>query len=66
MKIILKTLFFIVVLAIVLVSVFMLYANLPGPKPRQDVSFGITFSARYATDLGLSWKETYLALLDDM
>lgn len=42
------------------------YFNLPGPKPRQDVSFGITFSARYAQSLGLSWQETYTALLDDM
>ena len=40
--------------------------NVPGLHPREDVTLGITFSARYATDLGLDWKETYLALLDDM
>lgn len=42
------------------------YFNLPGPQPREDVHLGMTFSARYATDLGLDWKETYLALLHDV
>lgn len=42
------------------------FFNLPGPAPRDDVSLGMTFSARYASDLGLDWKETYLALLDDV
>jgi hypothetical protein len=40
------------------------FFNLPGPAPREDVTLGITFSSRYAADLGLDWKETYLALLD--
>lgn len=42
------------------------YFNLPGPAPREDVSLGMTFSSRYAEGLGLDWKETYLALLDDV
>lgn len=42
------------------------YFNLPGPAPREDVHLGMTFSSRYATDLGLDWRETYLALLDDV
>ncbi len=52
----------------VLVSLLLLfgYFNLPGPAPREDVALGMTFSSRYATDLGLDWKETYLALLDDV
>jgi hypothetical protein len=61
-----KLLLFTVILVFVLASVFMLYANMPAPAQREDVSFGISFSARYATSLGLSWQETYLALLDDM
>ncbi len=43
-----------------------LYFNLPGPMPREDVHLGMTFSSRYATDLGLDWKETYRALLSDV
>ncbi|MDP3956999.1 MAG: cellulase family glycosylhydrolase [bacterium] len=42
------------------------YFNLPGPEPRDDVKLGMTFSARYATALGLDWKQTYSALLDDV
>ena len=42
------------------------YFNLPGASPREDVHLGMTFSSRYATDLGLDWKETYHALLYDM
>lgn len=49
-----------------LVVLVFLYFNLPGPSPREDVALGMTFSSRYATDLGLDWRETYLALLDDM
>lgn len=49
-------------------SILLLFAyfNLPGPAPREDVELGMTFSSRYARDLGLDWKETYLALLDDV
>ena len=42
------------------------YFNLPGPSPKEDVSLGITFSSRYAEALGLDWKESYVALLDEV
>ena len=45
---------------------FLAYLNLPGPKPREDVVLGMTFSPRYAEGLGLDWKETYVAMLDDL
>lgn len=34
--------------------------------PDDEVGFGITFSKLYAEDLGLDWKETYIAILDDL
>lgn len=43
-----------------------LFFNLPGQSIRQDVITGITFSNRQAEALGLDWRQTYLALLDDM
>jgi hypothetical protein len=49
-----------------LVFTLFLYVNLPGPPPRPDVRLGLTFSARYAADLGLDWRETYRALLDEI
>lgn len=56
--------FFLLVLAIILLLFG--YFNLPGPAPREDVSLGMTFSSKYAEGLGLDWKETYTALLDDI
>ncbi|MFZ1655119.1 MAG: hypothetical protein WBO92_00405 [Candidatus Moraniibacteriota bacterium] len=51
---------------ILLVVLLFGYFNLPGPAPREDIHLGMTFSSRYATDLGLDWHETYLALLNDI
>jgi hypothetical protein len=48
------------------VALLFAYFNLPGPQPRQDVGLGLTFSSRYAEALGLDWRETYLALLDEV
>ncbi|TXH02079.1 MAG: hypothetical protein E6P95_00590 [Candidatus Moraniibacteriota bacterium] len=59
-------------LGITLLSLFLAlgllfgYFNLPGPMPREDIHLGMTFSSRYATDLGLDWRETYLALLHEV
>ncbi|MDD2766772.1 MAG: hypothetical protein PHH40_03355 [Candidatus Moranbacteria bacterium] len=49
----------------ILLLVFV-YFNLPGQTVREDAKLGMTFSSRYATDLGLDWKEVYLALLDQV
>jgi hypothetical protein len=59
--------FYYTLLAIVtIILLAFAYFNLPGPSPREDVKFGMTFSSRYAESLGLDWWETYIALLDDM
>lgn len=56
-----------VLLVLVLGILFLFgYFNLPGGTPREDVHLGLTFSSRYATDLGLDWRATYLALLDEV
>jgi len=51
---------------ILIAGVFFAYFNLPGPAPRDDVALGVTFSQRYARDLGVDWQEAYLATLDDL
>ncbi len=59
--------FGLILLAITIVILLVFgYFNLPSPIVREDVKFGMTFSARYAEELGLDWRETYIALLDDM
>ena len=35
------------------------------PRQNMKVVYGVTFSKAFAQHLGLDWKETYLALLDD-
>ncbi len=34
--------------------------------PQNELSYGVTFSEKQATDLGLDWKQTYSAILDDL
>lgn len=42
------------------------YINLPVADVNGSVKLGTTFSSRYASDIGLDWKEVYLAALDDL
>jgi len=35
-------------------------------KPAKEITWGVNFSQLHAQNLGLDWKETYLALLDDL
>src|SRR4030042_1996942 len=38
-----------------------------GKVPQQEkIDWGVNFSQKHAADIGLGWKETYLAILDDM
>lgn len=50
----------------VFILALLIFFNLPGQTIRQDVLAGITFSYRQAESLGLDWKKTYIALLDEM
>lgn len=44
----------------------LIYSNLPAKKVQNDARIGVTFSYIYAEQIGLDWKETYLAMLDDL
>jgi len=35
-------------------------------KPAEKITFGVNFSQKHTQNLGLDWRETYLALLDDL
>jgi len=63
MKKILKKLF------LVILFLFLIFANclfIGETKPAKEISWGVNFSQKHAQNLGLDWKETYLALLDDL
>lgn len=63
---ILKIFGFFLLVTISIALVLFLYFNLPGPSPREDMKLGVTFSHRYATDLGVDWQQAYLAVLDEL
>lgn len=50
----------------VLAIILLIYSNLPVENVESKVNLGVTFSNRYAKDIGLDWKEAYLAMLDDL
>ncbi len=55
-----------VLVTLALIVGFFVYFNLPGPAPSDQVALGVTFSQRYARDLGVDWKQAYTAILDDL
>ncbi|MFC1608899.1 hypothetical protein ACFL3M_01795 [Patescibacteria group bacterium] len=44
----------------------LIYFNIPVKSKIPKADLGITFSHRYSTDIGLDWRENYLAILDDL
>ncbi len=36
------------------------------PSQAEDIKWGVNFSQKHSHDLGLDWKENYLALIDDL
>ena len=61
---------FLIVLGSILaiIAIALGYFNFPVSDEKIDHSaeLGLTFSYRYAEDIGLDWQETYLAILDDL
>ncbi|MFC1645527.1 hypothetical protein ACFL08_05920, partial [Patescibacteria group bacterium] len=46
--------------------VVLIYFNIPIESKIDKADIGVTFSHRYSTDIGLNWKENYLAILDEL
>ncbi len=56
-----------IIISFVVLLVVVIFFLFVGEAPQQnEISWGVTFSKKYAKDLGLDWKETYLAILDDL
>ena len=56
-------LFLFILLVFVMLWVWNIFVDEP---PTEEINFGITFSNIYAEELELDWKETYIAILDDL
>lgn len=50
------------IIVLLCIAVFLLAQK---PKPEQ-ITYGMSFNTMYAEELGLDWKETYDAILDDL
>jgi hypothetical protein len=57
-------------LTIIILGVFFLVPIpiflLLSPHVQQNINYGVTFSNKYAKDLGLDWRDAYLKSLDDL
>ena len=49
-----------------LVALFLILYFTLKPKVQKDINYGVTFSNRYAEQMGLDWKEVYIETLDDL
>ena len=64
MRILLKVgLLFVFLLIIVLAGSFLFEKTYSFPK---SIKYGVTFSPKFASELNLDWKETYIKVLDDL
>lgn len=55
---------FILIFLVVVIIAGYLFIGTP-PEAKEQI-FGVNFSQKHASQLGLDWKETYVALLDDL
>lgn len=53
----------VVILLIALSTIIFLLAQKPTPK---EITYGMSFNTMYAREIGLDWKETYDAIIDDL
>ncbi len=51
---------------LLIVLLFFGYINLPVKEVSTKAVIGTTFSLRYAQDIGLDWRQAYVAMLDDL
>jgi hypothetical protein len=49
-----------------LILIFLGYLFIGKAPQAEKITWGVNFSQKHAKDLGLDWKETFLALLDDL
>ncbi len=49
-----------------IIAFFAGYLFVGSAKPAKDITWGVNFSQKHAKNLGLDWRKTYLALLEDL
>ncbi len=54
------------ILLLILNIIPLVYFLINKPRVQKDINYGITFSKKYAEELGMDWKDTYIKILDDL
>jgi len=62
----LKVVRLIIVVLILAITLPAIFFYLVRPQPAAHINYGINFSQKYAVELGLDWKKSYLTILDDL
>ena len=52
-------------LAVIIITPIIFFI-LVKPEPAEKINYGVTFSSKYASDLGLDWQKAYLAILTEL
>lgn len=60
-----KTMFYVFFILLLFCGAVFAYFFIGNAQVPQKIVWGVNFSQRHATNLGLNWKETYQALLED-
>ncbi len=55
-----------IILLIILAAAVILAVGVNTISKKQILSYGVTFSQKFSEELGLDWKQNYLAILDDL
>ena len=66
MKKFLKTLKYFFLGFLIIILIFLCYLFIGSAPKAKEITWGVNFSEKHAKNLGLDWKETFLALLDDL
>ncbi|MFA6428415.1 MAG: hypothetical protein WCW02_02615 [Candidatus Buchananbacteria bacterium] len=51
---------------VVIIAILLIYIIYQQDYTKANISWGVSFSKPYAEQLGLNWRQTYLAILDDL
>src|SRR3989339_1760535 len=65
-KKILKITLFVLLGVVGLIVLVFIVLNFPVKNEIKKANIGVTFSSRYASDIGLDWRASYIAMLDDL
>lgn len=51
-----------VVLIVFFIAMFLIFK----PTVQKNINYGVNFSSKYATELGMDWKQTYLKIINEL